>query len=283
MKKGYHIPLHLTENQIVSMGEKLLGEKWYEAIEIKFPFNDGNNHSDSYVKGIRYLINEFSPMVSMHIPTNLDLGHGNTFVRQTIIDQIKESIDFAQSCGAIMLPIHPGTIGTMDIPVTGDSQIKERLIKASENKKQKARELTIEALVDLSDYISSTQMILTLENVLLPQEIVYSANDLDSILKEVDRPNVKALFDCGHAYRCGIEPAKFINELQSEIAHIHVNDNDGTCDLHLSIGEGTIDYGSMFNELKNKNYQGTIVMETGYDSAEDLIEDAKRLQQYIEG
>lgn len=281
MKKGYHIPLGFQEKEIVKIGEELLGSGLYQAIEIKYPYGMGKFEASSYLRGINEVINQFSPEVTMHIPTNLDLGHGNPAVHAAIMDEIKKSIDFAEEYQVSVLPIHPGTIGTMDIPDRDGSEIKDLLIQASEKKKAQARELTVQSLLQISDYIAGSPMMLALENVLLPQEIVYTPTELDEILTAVNRRNVKALFDCGHSYRCGIDPADFIKGLKSEIVHVHINDNDGTCDLHLSMGRGDIDYLPMFETLKKRAYNGIVVMETMYKDSVSLIEDAEKLDRYI--
>ncbi|MTH54234.1 TIM barrel protein [Bacillus mangrovi] len=281
MIKGYHIPLGFKEREIIEIGTELLSGGYYEAIEIKYPFGMESYDSESYLNGIGELMKQFSPEVTMHIPTNLDIGHANPAVHSVIMDEIKRSIDFAGEYDVSYLPIHPGTIGTMDIPDRDGSEIKELLIAASEKKKLQAREATVKSIVQLSDYLAGSTMKLALENVLLPQEIVYSPGELDDMLKAVNRKNVEALFDCGHSNRCGIDPADFIHTLESKLGHVHINDNDGSCDLHLSMGKGNIDYTRMFQALKNKAYGGIVVMETIYKSAADLILDAEKLDRYI--
>ncbi|WP_052329851.1 sugar phosphate isomerase/epimerase family protein [Thermicanus aegyptius] len=282
MKKGYHIPLFWQEKEIRSMGEILLGMGYYEAVEIKYPFHLHDFDPSSYVAGIRGLVEDFRPEVTMHIPTNLDIGHVNTLIRSEIIDEIKRAIEFAAQLKATVLPIHPGTIGMMDIPSEGSSVEKRHLIETSEIRKSKARSLTVEALMELSDLIAtySPMMKLAVENVLLPSEVVYTASQLDGILQAVGRPNVGALFDSGHAYRNGIRPDDFVRALLSDIIHVHINDNDGTCDLHLSIGKGMIDFRSLFKALKEKGYCGIIVVETSFQRFEELIEDSRKIDLF---
>lgn len=283
LNKGYHIPLHFTEQEIRETGDLLLGQGVYRAIEIKYPYHMTDFQPESYIAGIRGLLRDHHPMVSLHVPTNLDVGHGNAVVRRAIIDEIKRTVDFAADFHAGVLAIHPGTIGTMDIPVDdGENDVKKRLIQAAARKKEQARELTVKAMAELSDYSRDLPLVWAVENVLLPQEIVYTAEDLDGLLREIDRPNVKALFDCGHAFRCGIDPARFVRELQADIAHVHVNDNDGTCDLHLSIGHGNIPFRPLMAALKEKNFTGSVIMETLYRDAKELIGDSKSLDALLE-
>ena len=68
-------------------------------------------------------------------------------------------------------PIHPGTIGTMDIPTKHQTSYERFLLELVEKKKARARDLTVEALREIADYAAKYTMVLALENVLLPTEI----------------------------------------------------------------------------------------------------------------
>ena len=135
----------------------------------------------------------------------------------------------------------------------------------------------MEALREISGAADRHGLVLALENVLLPQEIVYDWGQLVQILDAVDRPNVRALLDCGHAHRCGLDSAEFARRLGDRLCHVHVNDNDGTCDLHLQIGEGNIAYRSVFAALRAADYRGAVVGETSWRSSDDLRTSARLL------
>ena len=45
------------------------------------------------------------------------------------------------------------------------------------------------------------------------------------------------------------------------IKHIHLSDNDGSFDNHNAIGSESIDFKSLFNELKRIGYDGILVVE----------------------
>jgi sugar phosphate isomerase/epimerase len=58
---------------------------------------------------------------------------------------------------------------------------------------------------------------------------------------------------------------RFTEDCFPRIAHMHVHDNRGGTsvkdDLHLALGEGSVDYAAIIKSLVNKGYDSTITME----------------------
>jgi sugar phosphate isomerase/epimerase len=274
MKKGFHIPLHFQEEQIKELGAKLLETGLYQAIEIKYPYEIIGFDPSPYLRGIESIIQQYALCVSLHIPTNYDLGVWNVGIRREILKQVKEAIDFAHRFGARILPIHPGTIGTMDIPGKCETAYERFLLDIVAKRKARAKALTVDALKEIADYAAEYDMVLALENVLLT-EIAYTPAHLLSIIQEVNKDNIKALVDVGHAHRCGIAADAFIREVDVQLAHVHLTDTDGSCDLHLNLGEGTIDFAAVFAALEEINYTGVVIVESAYKNPEDLVKISK--------
>lgn len=278
MRKGFHIPYYHSEALIAELGDRLLGTGIYDWIEIKFPHDILGFDGTRYERAIRALVREYDPGVSIHVPTHYDIGMWSERVRWVILEQVRASLDFGAAFGASIAAIHPGTLLHMDIPAAGTTPAHEHLLAAVDRRKQHARSLTVAALDNLGDYAAERGITLALENVLLPEEIVYTARDLRSIVEDVDHASVRALYDCGHAHRCSQDQEAFVTGLGDHLVHVHVNDNDGSCDLHGQIGEGTIDFQSMFRGLTAIEYSGAVVVETSYVDAGDLAESARRLE-----
>ncbi len=156
-----------------------------------------------------------------------------------------------------------------------------RLIAAADRRKESARRLTTGALAELLPDAERLGIRLCVENVLLPEETVYTADQLLEALDATGDLRTGALFDCGHAHRCGLDSADFVRRLGNRLAHVHVNDNDGSCDLHLQIGHGTIDFESMFAALRDIAFDGAVVVETSYQSVDDLKVSAEELTRLM--
>ncbi|MFD3002458.1 sugar phosphate isomerase/epimerase family protein [Pontibacter toksunensis] len=79
---------------------------------------------------------------------------------------------------------------------------------------------------------------------------------LSRLVKAVDHPNVKAMFDTHHA---NIEEKGFTDAIQTiapYLAHVHISENDrGTP------GDGHIDFDEVFSALASINYSGWLTIE----------------------
>lgn len=279
--KGFHIPFHLKEEEIIRLGDVLLGSGEYSWIEIKWPNHYIGKEYESYVRGIQKLVQLYHPGVSCHIPTNLDIGQSNKYMQDAVIHQIKQCIDYAFKFNATILPIHPGTIMTFDPPSTDETDVKKSLRKALVSKKAEAKKLSIQVIQVIADYAKQYDMTIAVENLLLPQEICYTAKELKELVNECNRDNVKALYDCGHAHRVLEDVGEYARILDQSLVHVHLNDNDSTCDLHLQLKEGSIDYDAMFKAFANIQFYGPYVMETSYQSAEELLLSSHILDTYF--
>ena len=83
-----------------------------------------------------------------------------------------------------------------------------------------------------------------------PQQEIYMENtqeespeQLLSLKKNMmDCPRFALCLDYGHANLGQTEPEEWVQAMKNQIAHFHINDNDGTRDLHQVPGEGVIDW-----------------------------------------
>lgn len=276
MKLGFHIPVSLDRDMILRLGDGLLGPDIYNWVEIKYPYGTAGCKQEEYVDAVKSLIAKYNPGLSMHIPNIFDLAFNNTYVRDEILRQTKRCIDFAGELGVSVMPVHAGTIGIMDIPLIKKPEY-ERLFDEVKRKKAIARELTIEALKDLGAYAGKYNITLALENVLHEEEIIYSSEDLLSILNEVNLKNVRGLVDAGHANRAGVNPESFIRDMGSYLCHVHLSDNDGSCDLHLPLGKGNIDFNGIMEQLQSIGYKGAVIAEIGSVDVRDFIKSSEIL------
>ena len=92
-----------------------------------------------------------------------------------------------------------------------------------------------------------------------------SDSDLAEIFKEL--PLLKLTLDLGHAELLSKSNTSvgFMRRYPEKIRHIHLHDNRGgdspDDDLHLPVGEGSIDFEKIFQELRAMDYHGTICLE----------------------
>lgn len=84
-------------------------------------------------------------------------------------------------------------------------------------------------------------------------------------LREVDHPNLYLLFDLGHAQMGeGEDPVAAIESAGPRLGYVHLDDNDGRGDLHLSLLEGVLTETSLrrtFAALDEVGYGGAVSLE----------------------
>ena len=80
----------------------------------------------------------------------------------------------------------------------------------------------------------------------IPIMICQSASELEQV---IDGTSLEVCFDIGHANTAGQIDA-MIDLFRDRIANIHIHDNLGDRDAHLTIGDGNIDFGHVLGRLK---------------------------------
>jgi sugar phosphate isomerase/epimerase len=115
------------------------------------------------------------------------------------------------------------------------------------------------ALSELVNYAGKNSVSINLEN------LSETAEDIEPVWNEV--PNLGITLDVGHAnlYSAENKSISIIRKLGRSISHVHLHDNLGgdspKDDLHLPIGEGNVDFGSILEALLETGYDRTITLE----------------------
>jgi sugar phosphate isomerase/epimerase len=92
-----------------------------------------------------------------------------------------------------------------------------------------------------------------------------SATHLAGLFKAL--PALNLTLDLAHAQLLSQENTSFgfMERFPERIKHIHIHDNRGgnspADDLHLPVGDGTIDFKGIFQKLKAIDYHGTMTLE----------------------
>jgi sugar phosphate isomerase/epimerase len=117
----------------------------------------------------------------------------------------------------------------------------------------------IALLDEMATYAADKGLVLCLENL---------SERFDSFLPAFEAiPCLRMTLDIGHAQLLSSRNTSFgfIENTFERIAHLHVHDNNGGTsvrdDLHLPLGQGSIDYRAIFGELKLRGYASTVTME----------------------
>jgi len=201
--------------------------------------------------------------ITMHLPyIDINLGSFNDLIWKSSVDSILKSLDYAYKIGVKRAVLHPGQV-----------PLRKFLLKYLAKKRLKK---VLEIILDKAD---KYDIEITLENT------YFDDNDLFENIEEfknfIDtfRGRLKACFDFGHA---NISPQglnKSFEILKPYITHIHIHDNNGTKDEHLSLGKGKIQFEEYLGFIRN--FKGSIILEI--NSLKEKREDLKRSIQYLKG
>ncbi len=115
-------------------------------------------------------------------------------------------------------------------------------------------------------------------NIYLENMFDMKPNDLADLGERMkDVANFGICFDYSHAFISSVPLSTWAKALSPYIKHVHINDNDGINDLHLAVGDGTIDW-EMFAKLKDMYFNDTtILIETS------SIEYQKKSIEFLKG
>lgn len=117
-----------------------------------------------------------------------------------------------------------------------------------------------QAVAEVADMAAGSCVTICLENLSGVDD--KTCQDLLSLIKAVNRPNVAICLDTGHANLCAIDVPDFIRQAGSHLQALHIADNLGQRDDHmLPCGRGTVPWAKVMAALRENNYQGLFNLE----------------------
>jgi fructoselysine 3-epimerase len=142
---------------------------------------------------------------------------------------------------------------------------------------EQAWEWSVEALDEIAETAEDYGVTLVIEPTSYDSNIVDRCEDALQMMKQVNCPNVKVMFDTFHVlYRQEVS-TDYIYTMGKDLHHIHLSDND-----RLAPGQGRGDFVGVIQALKDINYDGYLAMEIGFDRRNiepDLV--ARQALEYI--
>ena len=173
-----------------------------------------------------------APFVSMHVSPNLWCWDPAG---------LRAEIELAGKIGAKTLVVHRETLGLIDPDSRPDIPEIRRLCA-------QARMLGVR---------------LALENG--PDSMWALDYLLEALGDKPEQTNLGICIDVGHAHishDAGRQPiTSYLERYRSQLIHLHLHDNNGTGDDHLSPGAGTIDWHAVIKTIGQIGYQGPAVLE----------------------
>ena len=163
-------------------------------------------------------------------------------IRQNGIEFLKKAVDVTAYLGASFLsgPYH-SALGVF----SGAAPTKQEL------------DWSKESMLAVADHADKMNVTLGLEYLnRFENYVVSSADQLYSLVKSINHPRVKIMFDTFHAHIEEFNTGKAMVRIADEIVHVQLSES-----TRATLGEGQVHWDNVFEGLKEMNYQGWLVVE----------------------
>jgi len=191
---------------------------------------------------------------SVHAPfTDVNLSADDDYVRNAIMERLETSVKWASELGEVLV-FHPG-----------NSTVAERVSPGS------AWDSNLQSVRRLLRFAEDHGVKALIENVPEPfPYVMKSVEHFARFFEEIGEAGM--VLDVAHANLRG-EALEFIRRFGDRMEHVHVSDNDGGSDIHLGVGEGSIDWEKTLKALKGSPFDGWVTVESynGIDESLGLL------------
>ncbi len=201
------------------------------------------------------LLNSYDFKFIIHSPIiDVNLSSLNKSIQKTSIKEIMKSIEIANELDSDIVVVHPGNIPFLSRPFEKNVLAKCR-----------------ESLKICGDYGKDFGVTTAIENMPNIEGFLYQdIAKLDELLQELE---MYMTLDIGHAATAGYSEDGIYFE---SVKHIHLSDNNHDYDMHLPLGEGSIDFKTSIDIFKEKNYDGIYTIEV--NDKESVVKSLKYLE-----
>jgi sugar phosphate isomerase/epimerase len=213
---------------------------------------------------------------------------------ETVSDWVPQLLEIKNTCGTSFLAHYPNEDNPFDVGILRDKflprikslmeisrqlDINKAILHFWIDKRWASADLIrgkLELLSRIVEYGNDFGITVCIEN--LSERFDSFAPAFDAI------PGLRMTLDIGHAQLLAKQNTSFsfIENYFPRIAHIHAHDNNGGTsdkdDLHLPLGEGSVDYKAIIKSLIEKGYDSTITMEV---KPKDMLRTKQTLENCI--
>ena len=192
-------------------------------------------------QGIAGILEEHGLVCQVHAPIcDWNIAAMSDRLRESSIQETEETIAAASEMGAGLVTVHPG-LASMAVP-----GLEERAVVRAKDAAK---------MIDRSS--KEHGITVAMEN--MPELQFFLGRSASQLAEIIDGTDLSVCFDIGHANTAG-QIDDMIDLLGDRIANIHIHDNHGQRDEHLTIGDGCIDFRHVIRRMGG--YQGNWIIES---------------------
>lgn len=205
----------------------------------------------------RDLLPSYKLSYSVHAPiSDINIASLNERIREDSILEILTTAESAASLNIDTITIHPG-LTSMAVPYM----------------EEKAVEKAKKSLSSIDRISAEYGVRIAVENMpSFPFMLGHTAEEMNDL---IGMTNLGFCLDIGHANTTG-QIDELIKTFRDRLVNVHIHDNNGEMDEHLTLGEGNIDFKRIIESLKG--YTGNFIIESkSFPSAVDSQDYLKSL------
>lgn len=220
---------------------------------------EGLHRLENIEKRFIEVAGSFDLEYSVHAPlSDINIGSLNPAMREASLKEVLVAIECCGRMGIDLITFHPGFISPL-------GQLDRGAVMRE----------TARSIRDIDRAASEHGVVAALEN--MPRMPITTCTEPRELLSLVEGTSLGVCFDIGHAHTNG-NIDEFLKHV-GRFSNVHIHDNDGSSDQHLTIGEGRIDFEHVLSAMGD--YRRRYVIEARKIEGAPLS--AQRLSKWLEG
>ena len=220
--------------------------------------SEGEHYLQLVMGRLKAVAPSYNMKFSIHAPiSDINIAALSERIREAATLEIIATLEQAIELDAKTVTIHPGH-KSMVIPG----------LEAKSREKSKKSIRTIDRLMNEFGIAAA------LEN--MPSLDFMIGKTAEEMFELVDGTDMKICFDIGHANTVN-QIDEMTELLGDRIVNVHIHDNNGSNDDHMTIGDGRIDFRAVLSKLSK--YRGKYIIESR--SLESAVISRERLKEML--
>jgi len=223
--------------------------------------SEGEHYLPLIMGRLKAIAPSYNVKFSIHAPiSDVNIASLNERIREASTLEIIAAMEHAIELNADTVTFHPGL---QSVIVPGQEK------RSMEKAKRSIR--TIDRLMNEFGIAAA------LENLPMMPSFGFMIGKTAKEMHElIDGTEMRICFDTGHANTVG-QIDEIIDLLGDRIVNVHIHDNNGSNDDHMTIGDGNIDFKKTLSKLSK--YKGRYIIESR--SLESAVTSRERLNELL--
>jgi sugar phosphate isomerase/epimerase len=220
------------------------------------PENFPERFDPARVKALRARLEAYRLGCGIHTASYVNAAEIFDPIRKGVVQHFKDFIDLAHGLGARYLIIHCGVYFRQFRP-----RVQECLVQNLKEAAGHAERWGVPLLLENMNRIPQTPAGKPWDLSFEQPEISYlgiTVEELAEIFGKVNSSILGFSLNVAHANLLGGGFIPFLEAFGDRLGNVQVSDNNGITDEHLPLGQGTVNFDALIQQLKRMNYQGTL-------------------------